>query len=99
MVAPLLIPALSKVEAKVEVLQEALVYFKRRAYKLGIHGYAQLVKTPDFSHLRLEWEMNERYPAMDGSKSDWFKSNPQEDNTWAIVKKDLPAIMFPCLKW
>jgi pimeloyl-ACP methyl ester carboxylesterase len=99
LVAPLLIPALSKLEAGIVIPQNALVYFERRAYELGIHGYARLVKTPDLSHLRLQWEMNERFPGMNSSKSDLFKSNPKEDNMWAILKKDLPALIFPCLKW
>jgi pimeloyl-ACP methyl ester carboxylesterase len=99
LVVPLLIPALAKVEGKMVVPQEALVYFKRRAYELGIYGYARVVKTPDFSHMRLEWEVNERYPAMDTTQSDLLQGNPQEDNMWPVIKKDLPAIIFPCLKW
>ena len=75
LVAPLLLPALVKPEAGVIVPQEALVFMKKRARELGVHGYARLVGTPDKSHLRLEWEMNEKYVEMDSAKSDLFKSN------------------------
>jgi pimeloyl-ACP methyl ester carboxylesterase len=75
LIAPLLVPALSKPGAGVILPQEALVFMRKRARELGVYGYQRLVGTPDKSHLRLEWEMNEKYPETNLKNSDLIKSN------------------------